>query len=207
MFSLFILAIDAKERQKWIDKLRTCSGSNAAEVVSRYHSIENNYFQFICSPSLYRHYRLREIVWLTRRRLQMNLKLVHPIDEIPSMIECFLSHENWQIFLSWRIYHHQQTLKEMREVIRCVEVNQREFVETIEVRIDYSILLSFSIDKTLVFFSSHYPTLIIYTLYQKYSWKSFLVIHMLWIILGYVATPFDISFVYQFLTRQLGHID
>ena len=98
MFSLFILAIDAKERQKWIDKLRTCSGSNAAEVVSRYHSIENNYFQSICSPSLYRHYRLREIVWLTRRRLQMNLKLVHLIDEIPSMIECFLSHENWQIF-------------------------------------------------------------------------------------------------------------
>jgi hypothetical protein len=31
---LFYLASDAKERQKWIDKLRTCSGSNAANVVS-----------------------------------------------------------------------------------------------------------------------------------------------------------------------------
>ncbi|CAF4452899.1 unnamed protein product, partial [Rotaria magnacalcarata] len=26
-------AIDAKERQRWIDKLRTCSGSNAANIV------------------------------------------------------------------------------------------------------------------------------------------------------------------------------
>jgi hypothetical protein len=28
------LSGDAKERQKWIDKLRACSGSNAADVVS-----------------------------------------------------------------------------------------------------------------------------------------------------------------------------
>jgi len=28
--------------------------------------------------------------------------------------------------------HHQQTLKDLKEVIRCVEVSQREFVETIE---------------------------------------------------------------------------
>lgn len=32
-----------------------------------------------------------------------------------------------------RIHHHQQTLKEMKEVLRCVEVSQREFVDTIEV--------------------------------------------------------------------------
>jgi len=31
------------------------------------------------------------------------------------------------------MYHHQQTVKELKEVIRCVEVNQREFVETIDV--------------------------------------------------------------------------
>ena len=37
------------------------------------------------------------------------------------------------IYLFDRIYHHQQTLKEMREVLRCVEVNQHEFVETIDV--------------------------------------------------------------------------
>jgi hypothetical protein len=26
--------MDAKERQKWIDKLRTCSGTNAANAVN-----------------------------------------------------------------------------------------------------------------------------------------------------------------------------
>jgi hypothetical protein len=30
-----VLAIDAKERQKWIDKLRSCSGLNAASAVRR----------------------------------------------------------------------------------------------------------------------------------------------------------------------------
>jgi hypothetical protein len=35
-----ISASDAKERQKWIDKLRTCSGSNAASVVNM-----NNFFE------------------------------------------------------------------------------------------------------------------------------------------------------------------
>jgi hypothetical protein len=37
------------------------------------------------------------------------------------------------LFLFDRIYHHQQTLKEMKEVLRCVEANQREFVDTIDV--------------------------------------------------------------------------
>jgi len=37
------------------------------------------------------------------------------------------------IRLFYRIYHHQQTLKEMKEVIHCIEVNQQEFVETINV--------------------------------------------------------------------------
>ncbi len=31
---MFYVANDAKERQKWIDKLRVCSGANAADAVS-----------------------------------------------------------------------------------------------------------------------------------------------------------------------------
>ncbi len=36
-------------------------------------------------------------------------------------------------YLFDRLSHHQQTLKELKQVIHCVEVNQREFVETIDV--------------------------------------------------------------------------
>lgn len=34
LWFVFISAIDAKERQRWIDKLRACSGTNAADLVS-----------------------------------------------------------------------------------------------------------------------------------------------------------------------------
>jgi hypothetical protein len=47
------------------------------------------------------------------------------------------------IFIFYRVFHHQQTLKEMREVIRCVEANQREFVETIDVRCFINFILEF----------------------------------------------------------------
>jgi len=40
-------------------------------------------------------------------------------------------------YLFDRLSHHQQTLKELKQVIHCVEVNQREFVETIDVCCDY----------------------------------------------------------------------
>ncbi|CAF3014613.1 unnamed protein product [Rotaria sp. Silwood2] len=92
-------AFDAKERQKWIDKLRTCSGSNAANLyvsslpISKTHQTNTS---TTTSTSLPNESNIRSST-------QRNSK----------------SYEN------------QHTLKELKEVIRCVEVNQREFVETI----------------------------------------------------------------------------
>ncbi len=61
----------------------------------------------------------------------MKHNLAQQIDETRSIISIKF---DLILILSFdRIYHHQQTLKEMKEVIRCVEANQREFVETIEV--------------------------------------------------------------------------
>ncbi|CAF4461934.1 unnamed protein product, partial [Rotaria magnacalcarata] len=90
-------AIDAKERQRWIDKLRTCSGSNAANIhvsslpIPRAHQINT-------SPS-------------TSVPNDINIRPLNQRNPI--------------------LYQRQQTLKELKEVIRCVEVSQREFVETI----------------------------------------------------------------------------
>ncbi|CAF1188185.1 unnamed protein product [Adineta ricciae] len=106
-------AIDAKERQKWIDKLRTCSGSNAAEVfVSSLPSQRNSLINTSSSSNESQ----------TRSSNRRDSK----------------------------IYHHQQTLKEMREVIRCVEVNQRDFVETIESLSDTNRLHALSKDMLLL---------------------------------------------------------
>jgi hypothetical protein len=88
-------ANDAKERQKWIDKLRVCSGSNAADVFVS--SLPSPKSSLLNTSSSSNETQSRS----TNRR-------------------------------DSKIYHHQQTLKEMKEVIRCVEANQREFVETIE---------------------------------------------------------------------------
>ncbi|UJR25287.1 hypothetical protein I4U23_006639 [Adineta vaga] len=89
-------AIDAKERQKWIDKLRTCSGSNGAET-------------FVSSLP-------------TPRASLINTSSISSSDTQTRSSNRRDS----------KIYHHQQTLKEMKEVIRCIEVSQRDFVETIE---------------------------------------------------------------------------
>ena len=43
--------------------------------------------------------------------------------------------------MSFRIFHHQQTLKEMKEVLHCLELNQRDFVETIDVSRTIVVLL------------------------------------------------------------------
>jgi len=109
-------AIDAKERQKWIDKLRTCSGSNAASVfVSSLPSLKSNLMNTYSNDTQ-----------------------SHPSDQRDS-----------------KIYHHQQTLKEMREVLRCVEVNQQEFVETIDATPDTNRLNSLSKDMLLLRSISH----------------------------------------------------
>jgi len=106
-------ASDAKERQKWIDKLRTCSGSNAASV-----------FVSSLPPS------------------KPNL-----VNTSPSSGDTQSRAINRR---DTKIYHHQQTLKEMKEVLRCVEVNQREFVETIESIPDTNHLHSLSKDMLLL---------------------------------------------------------
>ncbi|CAF0760666.1 unnamed protein product [Adineta steineri] len=88
-------ATDAKERQKWIDKLRTCSGSNAADVfVSSFPSQKSSLINTSSSSN------------------DSQSRSSHRRDS--------------------KIFHHQQTLKEMKEVIRCLEANQQEFVETID---------------------------------------------------------------------------
>ncbi|CAF0811687.1 unnamed protein product [Rotaria sp. Silwood1] len=88
-------ASDAKDRQKWIDKLRACSGLKAADIfVSSLSSSKSNLINASSSPNDIQ----------TRSSIRRDSQ----------------------------IYHHQQTLKEMKEVIRCVEVNQRDFVETID---------------------------------------------------------------------------
>jgi hypothetical protein len=91
-------ANDAKERQKWIDKLRTCSGANAANIyvstlpISKTH--QTNSSSLANSPN--------ETHMRSLNRQKSNL------------------------------HHHQQPINELKEVIRCVKVNQREFVETID---------------------------------------------------------------------------
>ncbi|CAF4032551.1 unnamed protein product, partial [Rotaria magnacalcarata] len=77
-------ASDAKDRQKWIDKLRPCSGLNAAEIfVSSLSSSKTN---------------------LTNSSQPSNDVQTRSLNRRDS-----------------KINHHQQTLKEMKEVIRCVE--------------------------------------------------------------------------------------
>ncbi|CAM2697197.1 unnamed protein product [Rotaria socialis] len=106
-------ASDAKDRQKWIDKLRPCSGLNAAEIfVSSLSSSKTN---------------------LTNSSQPSNDVQTDSLNRRDS-----------------KINHHQQTLKEMKEVIRCVEVNQREFVETIDSIPDKNQLNSLSKDMLLL---------------------------------------------------------
>lgn len=92
-------ASDAKDRQKWTDKLRQCSGSNSAQV-------------FVSSLS-------------PPKPVANQASLPLPSSMDP--------HSRSPQQRDSKIYHHQQTLKEMREVLRCVEVNQRDFVDTIDV--------------------------------------------------------------------------
>jgi len=106
-------ASDAKERQKWIDKLRTCSGSNAADFfVSSFPSQKSGLIN-TSSTSNDTHSRS------SKRR-------------------------------DSKIRHHQKTLKEMTEVIRCVTLSLREFVETIESIPDTNHLHSLSKDMLLL---------------------------------------------------------
>lgn len=146
-------ANDAKDRQKWIDKLRTSSGSNAADLVSISHLPTSAlYFFFWSLPPLFP--RRNPIWWALRLQSTHHLKLKHacPIDETQSRIEQRLSSSR-RVFGYLRIYHHQQTLKEMKEVLHCVELNQRDFVETIDVG------QLFLFRSTRVFRSRDYPML------------------------------------------------
>jgi len=87
-------AFDAKERQKWIDRLRGCSGTNAADL-------------FVSSlPSS------KSILTNSSTTVETNPQISNR--------------------RSSKIFHHQQTLKEMKEVLHCLELNQRDFVETID---------------------------------------------------------------------------
>ena len=102
---------------------------------------------FLLWISLSHHYQHRnQMQRIVCPCLMMHI-LVHRIDEtqsIPSQLFTSLS-----LYLLFnRIQHHQQTLKEMKEVLRCVEVSQREFVDTIEV---CAILIRFLILKTYFF--------------------------------------------------------
>jgi len=111
-------ASDAKERQKWIDKLRTCSGSNAADVfVSSLPTPKSNSTNTVSSS---------------------NETQSRPSNRRDSTI-----------------YHHQQTLKEMKEVIHCVESNQRDFVATIDSIPDTNHLHPLSKDMLLLRSISH----------------------------------------------------
>jgi len=106
-------ASDAKGRQKWIDKLRTCSGSNAASV----------YVSSLPTPK-------SNLVNTSSSSNDTQARSINRRDT--------------------KIYHHQQTLKEMKEVLRCVELNQREFVETIDSIPDANRLHSLSKDMLLL---------------------------------------------------------
>ena len=91
--------------------------------------------------SLSHHCQQENRIWLIHHHLRMKQILVHRNDEIRSMI---LPIEWFEIlFSSNRIQHHQQTLKEMREVLRCLEVNQHDFVETIDVNSQIHFLILF----------------------------------------------------------------
>ncbi|CAF3688320.1 unnamed protein product [Rotaria sordida] len=90
-------AFDAKERQKWIDKLRACSGSNAANA-------------YVSSLPISK---------TNQTNTSTSTNLSNDINIRPS------------IKRDSKLYQQQHTLKELKEVMRCVEVNQREFVETI----------------------------------------------------------------------------
>lgn len=65
--------------------------------------------------------------------------LSQPADKIPSMepivIFSWLNESKILVFFIFcnRLENRQQTLKELKEVMLCVEINQREFVETIYV--------------------------------------------------------------------------
>ncbi|CAF3424662.1 unnamed protein product [Rotaria sp. Silwood1] len=90
-------AFDAKERQKWIDKLRACSGTNAANV-------------YVSSLPIS---KTQQTNTSTATNLPNEINIRSPTQR------------------NSQLYENQHTLKELKEVIRCVEVNQREFVETI----------------------------------------------------------------------------
>ena len=72
--------------------------------------------------------------------LRTKATLKDQIGEIPSIEfeNCIRKEEEEEDFSRLiRMQHHQQTLKELKEVLRCVEVNQHEFVETIDVCYDH----------------------------------------------------------------------
>lgn len=62
----------------------------------------------------------------------MNRKFVRLINEIRCMK---ISFERIPLmgYFGIRLQQQNQTIKDLKEVIRCVEVNQREFVDTIDV--------------------------------------------------------------------------
>jgi uncharacterized protein (DUF39 family) len=111
-------AMDAKARQKWIDKLRACSGTNAANAYVSTLPISKIHQTTASSSSLGNSPNETNINPTNRRTSKSN--------------------------------HHQQTIKDLKEVIRCVEVNQREFVETIDVCCThtFSFNLYFTLDDT-----------------------------------------------------------
>ncbi|CAF1171676.1 unnamed protein product [Adineta ricciae] len=109
-------AMDAKGRKKWIDKIRACSGSNAADV----------YVSSLPIP----------------KTTQTN---VSPVTHSPNE-----SNTQGTNRRNSKIQHHQQTLKELKEVLRCLEVNQREFVETIDTIPDGNSLHPLSKDMLLL---------------------------------------------------------
>ncbi|CAF4419366.1 unnamed protein product, partial [Adineta steineri] len=97
--------MNARGRQKWIDKLRACSGSNAANV----------YVSSLPIP----------------KTQQTN---VSPLTNSPNEPNIHITNRKTS-----KMDHHEQTIKELKEVMHCVEVNQREFVETIDVLYEFDV--------------------------------------------------------------------
>ncbi|CAF3730715.1 unnamed protein product [Adineta steineri] len=114
--SFKLRAMNARGRQKWIDKLRACSGSNAANV----------YVSSLPIP----------------KTQQTN---VSPLTNSPNEPNIHITNRKTS-----KMDHHEQTIKELKEVMRCVEVNQREFVETIDVIPDDITLHSLSKEMLLL---------------------------------------------------------
>ena len=130
--------MDAKGRQKWIDRIRACSGSNAATLVSM-HTCEQvfGWGSFVvkyvssfpipkanqtnASPVAHSPNEAHSQAPAHRTSKYADGNGVCGVEDMPFVTSPI------------RSYHHQQTVKELREVMRCVEVNQRKFAETIDV--------------------------------------------------------------------------